>query len=73
MNLEFISIELFTGLLAGIIIGFIVAQLTLKAKPKSQTLSSSADFKLEKEVLTDKVKQLESKIKTLEKALELKG
>lgn len=54
---------------AGIVIGLLIPK---KSKSKSSVLNSSGDdLKLKNEVLRDQVKQLESKIKTLEKALEI--
>lgn len=61
-------LPLILGLFIGLMIGFTIA----KSKTKSSVLSGkTSDTKLQNEVLSDQVKQLEAKIKTLEKALEL--
>lgn len=53
----------------GMLIGLLIAR---KSKPKSSVLNNSGDdLKLKNEVLRDQVKQLESKVKTLERALEI--
>ena len=53
----------------GMIVGMLISK---KAKPKSSVLHNSGDdLKLKNEVLRDQVKQLESKVKTLERALEI--
>lgn len=56
--------------LVGLIVGLFINNT--KRQSKSSVLSGCVDnISLENEVLKDKVKQLESKVKTLEKALEL--
>jgi chaperonin cofactor prefoldin len=53
----------------GMIIGLLISK---KPKSKSSVLNNSGDdLKLKNEVLRDQVKQLESKVKTLERALEI--
>lgn len=71
INIDYLQLAL--GFVSGVALGFIITKLFLnsnKAKPK---LAASADnkLKLENEVLSDKVKQLNAKIITLEKALEI--
>jgi uncharacterized membrane-anchored protein YhcB (DUF1043 family) len=71
INIDYLQLTL--GFVLGLALGFILTKLlwgSNKAKPK---LAASADnkLKLENEVLSDKVKQLNAKITTLEKALEI--
>lgn len=55
------------GLIFGLVIGF-----NFKKSGKKSILSGADDeVKLENEVLQDRVKQLEAKIKTLEKAIQI--
>lgn len=63
--------EILIGLVPGLGLGLILSKIFFKAK-SAKGIASSADnkLKLENEVLLDKVKQLEAKIQTLEKALE---
>lgn len=54
----------------GLVFGLVIAGFK---KPKAKSILSGADneTKLENEVLQDRVKQLEAKIKTLERAIEM--
>lgn len=63
-------IPFISGLVIGLITAFVFTKLFLN-KPKATKSPSHEKNKLEKEVLNDQVKQLEAKIKTLEKALEM--
>lgn len=57
--------------LIGLALGFFIGKNT-NIKNKSSILSGkNSESKLDNEVLSDRVKQLEAKVKTLEKALEL--
>ncbi|MDD9897431.1 MAG: hypothetical protein OXU45_00375 [Candidatus Melainabacteria bacterium] len=62
-----LALPTISGLIFGLLIGF-----NLK-KPSRKSVLSGADdeTKLENEVLQDKVKQLEAKIDTLERAIEI--
>jgi cell division protein FtsB len=51
--------------------GYFLAKQGAGSQRKPASLASISDKKLENEVLKDQVKQLESKIKTLEKALDM--
>lgn len=62
-----IAIPALTGIIFGLAIGFNIK----KPKPKSVLSGADDETKLENEVLQDKVKQLEAKIATLERAIEL--
>lgn len=63
------GLPLIIGLIIGLVIGLLIRN---KPQSKSSVLTGSGDnLKLKNEVLSDQVKQLESKIKTLEKALEI--
>ncbi len=58
----------FAGLIAGLVFGFNLA----KSKKTQNSLSKNSQVAdLQNEVLQDQVKQLEAKIRTLEKALEM--
>lgn len=61
-------ILLFVGLSAGLLVGFNLAK---SGKVKNSLSKNFAAGDLQNEVLKDQVKQLEAKIKTLEKALEM--
>ncbi len=68
MELINTALPLILGLIIGVVIGLGLAKQT---KRKSSSLSGTGTKTLENEVLQDQVKQLEAKIKTLEKALEI--
>lgn len=59
-----------SGLIIGLITAFVFSKLFF-SKNKVKKSPSNEKNKLEKEVLNDQVKQLEAKIQTLEKALEM--
>jgi uncharacterized membrane protein YciS (DUF1049 family) len=56
---------------SGIIIGFLISSFFITTKNKSTLKINDSKSQIEIEVMQDHVKQLESKVKTLEKALEL--
>jgi len=60
------------GIIPGLALGVFGTKIFFKPK-ESKRIAGSADnkIKVENEVLTDRIKQLESKIQTLEKALEI--
>ncbi len=67
----YIFINSYLPILVALVLGLFIGRIT-KTKSKSSVLTGSSDEqKLNNEVLKDQVKQLESKIKTLEKALEI--
>ena len=59
------------SILIGFFIGFYWANFNNKSKPRKINLGNTSDKSLENELLKDQVKQLEAKIKTLEKALDM--
>ncbi len=66
-----IFINSYLPILVALIVGLVIGRIS-KTKNKSSVLTGSGDEqKLNNEVLRDQIKQLESKIKTLEKALEI--
>ncbi len=70
---EYIHIftSIFLPLLIALLLGIIIGK-GIKTKSKSSVLTGSGDeLKLQNEILRDQVKQLESKLKTLERALEI--
>lgn len=70
--MDLLQLDWLIGILPGVAIGIFSSRIFLKPKT-SKGIASSADnkLKLENELLNDKVKQLEAKILTLEKALEM--
>jgi len=60
-----------TSIAIGFLIGYFFARVGTSSQRKPASLSNFSDRSLENEVLKDQVKQLEAKIKTLEKALDL--
>jgi len=62
---------MFAALLIVFLIGYILGKKGLTKKLKSSVLSGSGDENLENELLKDQLKQLEAKIKTLERALDM--
>jgi hypothetical protein len=60
-----------TSVAIGILIGYFLAKQGAGSQRKPASLGNFSDRSLENEVLKDQVKQLESKIKTLEKALDM--
>lgn len=62
---------MFAALLIVFFIGYILGKKGLTKKLKSSVLSGSGDENLENELLKDQLKQLEAKIKTLERALDM--
>ncbi|MEY3370104.1 MAG: hypothetical protein RLZZ361_774 [Cyanobacteriota bacterium] len=60
-----------TSIAIGLLFGYFLAKQGAGSQRKPASLASISDKKLENEVLKDQVKQLESKIKTLEKALDM--
>ncbi len=69
MDLSFLF--MFAALLIVFLIGYILGKKGLTKKLKSSVLSGSGDENLENELLKDQLKQLEAKIKTLERALDM--
>ena len=60
-----------TSIAIGFLIGYFFAKRGTSSQRKPASLSNLSDRSLENEVLKDQVKQLEAKIKTLEKALDM--
>lgn len=60
-----------SALILGLVIGFSVAKSQKGVKASSKNKNALDKDKLENEVLKDQVNQLNAKVKTLEKALEL--
>ncbi|MCE2929010.1 MAG: hypothetical protein LW817_05210 [Candidatus Caenarcaniphilales bacterium] len=56
---------------SGIILGFFISSFLKTAKNKTTLKINDSKSQIEIEVMQDHIKQLESKVKTLEKALEL--
>jgi hypothetical protein len=71
-NFSFDFVQILSGFVPGLLLGFILFRIFSK-KPKKAIASSADDSnKLQNEVLQDEVKHLQSKITTLEKALDMK-
>ncbi len=66
MSFELESINSYILPLLGLIVGYF-----LPRKTRSKSNHTVQDHKLEQELQQDRIKQLEAKVKTLEKALEL--
>lgn len=78
MNMEFLSDPtVIAAALIGFVIGILIKSLFTPARdPESGAHKRNSVYeksKLEKELLVDKIKQLEAKVNTLEKALEMAG
>lgn len=70
--MDLTQLDLLIGIIPGILLGLVGAKLFFKPKASKRIAGSADDkLKLENEVLSDKVKQLEAKVQTLEKALEI--
>lgn len=71
-NLSIDLVQVLSGFLPGLLLGFILFKIFSK-KPKKAIASSADDSnKLQNEVLQDEVKHLQAKVVTLEKALDMK-
>jgi len=70
MQVENLIIIIISAIL-GFLLGYFLARQNSKTPRKPASLGNFSDRSLENEVLKDQVKQLESKIKTLEKALDM--
>jgi cell division protein FtsB len=70
-NMDLSFLFMFAALLIVFFIGYILGKKGLTKKLKSSVLSGSGDENLENELLKDQLKQLEAKIKTLERALDM--
>lgn len=70
--MDLTQLDWLIGIIPGLALGILTTKVFFKPKA-TKKIAGSADnkTKLENEVLSDKVKQLEAKIQTLEKALEI--